>query len=250
MFNPAKAKKARKGFSLVELVIAILIIAVLVAAVFAGGSIIIRNSQISRTESDLHNFSIAMETVLNENPYVANIKADGTYDYPQYIATLGADNAITKEGKLVTALNKLLAEDYKLKTDKVAVTDSHQYRVMNPGEASTGYVILESKKTDAWGNPYFVVLDYTDKHDGVSEFYITVVSAGPDGQTTIGTTNTDYNKDDVICVAQYSDGSVASGIYNKADANLWELIGNYAYAGNANGAGSTATTVFNVTKVA
>ena len=68
-----KKRFARKGFSLVELVVVILIIAILAVAVFAGGSAVIKKSQVSRTTSDLHNFSVAAESTLNENPSVANI---------------------------------------------------------------------------------------------------------------------------------------------------------------------------------
>lgn len=68
MKNMFKTRKQRKGFSLVELVVVILIIAILAVAVFAGGSAVIKKSQVSRTTSDLHNFSVAVEAVLNENP--------------------------------------------------------------------------------------------------------------------------------------------------------------------------------------
>ena len=66
-------KNHRKGFSLVELVVVILIIAILAVAVFAGGSAVIKKSQVSRTTSDLHNFSVAVESTLNETPAVANM---------------------------------------------------------------------------------------------------------------------------------------------------------------------------------
>ena len=55
MKNMFKTRKQRKGFSLVELVVVILIIAILAVAVFAGGSAVIKKSQVSRTTSDLHN---------------------------------------------------------------------------------------------------------------------------------------------------------------------------------------------------
>lgn len=81
MKNMFKTRKQRKGFSLVELVVVILIIAILAVAVFAGGSAVIKKSQVSRTTSDLHNFSVAVEAVLNENPGVANISTDSAANH-------------------------------------------------------------------------------------------------------------------------------------------------------------------------
>ena len=221
MFKPVKAKKARKGFSLVELVIAILIIAVLVAAVFAGGSIIIRNSQISRTTSDLHNFSIAAETLLNENPMVANVDQS---------------NWDTEMPKIVAKLNSLLAEDYRVETAAaadIAAADGNQITGV-AGTADLGYVILKSAKTDAWGNNYFVLLDYADRNEvGISDFYVTVISAGPNAKTTLTEAYNDKtNQDDVILVAQYSDGSVSSVIYNQADTTVNALVDGLKYTGN------------------
>ena len=78
----SKKRNARKGFSLVELVVVILIIAILAVAVFAGGSAVIKKSQVSRTTSDLHNFSVAVEAVLNENP--------GSTGYPRSLSLITA----------------------------------------------------------------------------------------------------------------------------------------------------------------
>lgn len=98
MKNMFKARKQRKGFSLVELVVVILIIAILAVAVFAGGSAVIKKSQVSRTTSDLHNFSVAVEAFLNENPSVAN-----TGSYKDMNAK-----------KVLETMNAGLAEDYRL----------------------------------------------------------------------------------------------------------------------------------------
>ena len=93
-----KTRKQRKGFSLVELVVVILIIAILAVAVFAGGSAVIKKSQVSRTTSDLHNFSVAVEAFLNETPSVANMSS-----YKDM-----------SDKKVLDSLNAGLAEDYKL----------------------------------------------------------------------------------------------------------------------------------------
>ena len=174
--------KNRKAFSLVELVIVILIIAVLAVAVFAGGSKTIRKSQVSRAVSDLHNFSIAVETVLNENPNVANITATTDYDD-------------TTNDAVVTALNKLLAADYQL-------TSGHANANTTNITETTGTkgVVFESAKTDPWGNHYYVIFDSQDLHGAK--------------HGAIGT-------DDIFMLAQYTDGDVTSTTYDmSAVANL------------------------------
>ena len=197
--------KNRKAFSLVELVVVILIIAVLAVAVFAGGSKTIRKSQVSRTVSDLHNFSIAAETVLNENPYVANISTASDYN---------AWDGAAASSKIVNALNNLLAEDYKL--EPAATTTN----ITNSLSDSTTAFAYQSKKTDAWGNHYFVIFDLQDLHGTRnSDFYITVISAGPDAKTAIGGTLGANGADDIFMLAQYTDGDVASATYDMSSAS-------------------------------
>lgn len=76
-------------------------------------------------------------------------------------------------------------------------------------------MILKSAKTDAWGNNYYVVFDYGERHDkGQSDFYVTVVSAGPNAQTTVGGT---IESDDLFLLTQYSDGDVSAVTYNCAE---------------------------------
>lgn len=210
-------KKARKGFSLVELVIAILIIAVLVAAVFAGGSIIIRNSQVSRTTSDLHNFSIAMETWMNQNPTLSNVlKTDME----------GTQFKYDEAGSMVNEFNRLLSDDYKIARE-LALPGAEIIKGEAPATASSTdttklpqYVsvkaglesrVFESKKTDAWGNPYYIVFDCEERNDGQSEFYVYVISAGPNATTEVDGV---INNDDVFVLAQYTNGDVVSAIYD------------------------------------
>ena len=198
MKNFLAKSKQRKGFSLVELVVVILIIAILAVAVFAGGSAAIKKSQVSRTTSDLHNFSIAIESAMNETPKVANMNTEADFDpiINAVKANLPADYAITR-----------LADDStgNLVTKKSA------------DDKSGLYAIYQSAKTDAWDNPYYVIFDATERHNaGISEFYITVVSAGPNAQTTITDVTTDkgIEADDIFLLVQYTDGDVSAVTYN------------------------------------
>jgi prepilin-type N-terminal cleavage/methylation domain-containing protein len=200
--------KKRKGFSLVELVVVILIIAILAVAVFAGGSAAIKKAQVSRTTSDLHNFSVAIEAAINETPSVANMDTEANFD------------------PIISAVNSNLSADYQLErltVDSTGNLVTHQ-SVLSPANdaAKTGnYVIYKSAKTDAWDNPYYVIFDATERHNkGISEFYITVVSAGPNAQTTIastantGTDGKGIEADDIFLLVQYTDGDVSSVTYN------------------------------------
>jgi prepilin-type N-terminal cleavage/methylation domain-containing protein len=201
-----KRHNARKGFSLVELVVVILIIAILAVAVFAGGSAVIKRSQVSRTTSDLHNFSVAIESALNETPSVANMSKESEFT------------------AIINAVNSNLSTDYQLTrleadvSGNITTAQSVVNATRTDDSVLTGtYAIYVSAKTDAWDNPYYVIFDATERHAaGISEFYITVVSAGPNAQTTITsvTTGTGIEADDVFLLVQYTDGDVAAVTYN------------------------------------
>ena len=196
-------KNHRKGFSLVELVVVILIIAILAVAVFAGGSAVIKKSQVSRTTSDLHNFSVAVESTLNETPAVAN---------------MGSYKDMTA-GKMLEKLNANLAEDYQLEL----LTAEEAGNITSTKGVPTDtdpYFIAKSKKTDAWDNAYYVIFDTQDRNGlGKSDFFITVISAGPDAKTAldgvIGAPNGD-KADDIFLLVQYTDGDVSAVTYNTA----------------------------------
>ena len=223
-------KNHRKGFSLVELVVVILIIAILAVAVFAGGSAVIKKSQISRAESDLHNFSVAVESFMNENPKVANVTGQGS-------------NGQLTFAQIVTKLNANLAEDYQIVNDadtanslKLEKTDANKIgQVLTTSSAvadsngnitlmtaddtvSTNVAVYQTIKEDPWGNPYFVIIDSNERHGTFnSDFYIYVVTAGPDAKTDLAGTiggATAKKADDVFLLVQYEDGDVSAVTYD------------------------------------
>lgn len=178
-----------------ELVVVILIIAILAVAVFSGGSSVIKKANIARVKSDLYNFTIPVEQFLCSTPSVANDTTTANFSTPS--------------SKYVQALNKILPADYQLSS--ISASDLNGNVTANVASTS---VAFKSKKTDAWGTPYFVVFDYEDRHsDHSSDFYITVVSAGPDSQIEIGGTIGD---DDIFTLCQFSNGEVTSKTYNAA----------------------------------
>lgn len=224
-----KTRKQRKGFSLVELVVVILIIAILAVAVFAGGSAVIKKSQVSRTTSDLHNFSVAVEAFLNETPSVANMSS-----YKDM-----------SDKKVLDSLNAGLAEDYKLSLLTGAETGGNITTTNGAPSDTDKYFIAKSAKTDAWDNPYYVVFDATDRNsNGKSDFFITVISAGPDAKTdvdgVIGGSNTlaSGKADDVFLLVQYTDGDVTAVTYNCA-SDAEKIVTNQLDASNKKVAATT-----------
>lgn len=224
-----KTRKQRKGFSLVELVVVILIIAILAVAVFAGGSAVIKKSQVSRTTSDLHNFSVAVEAFLNETPSVANMSS-----YKDM-----------SDKKVLDSLNAGLAEDYKLSLLTGAETGENITTTSGAPSDTDKYFIAKSAKTDAWDNPYYVVFDTVDRNgSGKSDFFITVISAGPDAKTAvdgaIGGSNTlaSGKADDVFLLVQYTDGDVTAVTYNCA-SDAEKIVTNQLDASNKKVAATT-----------
>lgn len=221
-----KNRKSRKGFSLVELVVVILIIAILAVAVFAGGSAVIKKSQVSRTVSDLHNFSVAVESTLNSNPKVAHLKTNAD----------GID-------KIMDALNENLQEDYKF-TKLSAAQASGNITWTGASGTDEAYLLAQSAKTDAWGNPYYLVMDTSDRNsEGKSDFFVEVISAGPDAKTAvdgaIGGVNAS-KADDIFLLTQYTDGDVTAVTYDltKSSTKIGE---NNIAKGTAQYTGTDAT---------
>ena len=197
-----KKSKVRSGFSLIELVIVILVIAVLALAIFAGGSVVVKKSQVSRTVSDLHNFSIAVESTLNENPSVANID--------------DADTGAADMKGILAKLNANLPADYVFKGgEEDASLTNTTVGNLTINRTNTNCLVYKSDKKDAWDNPYYLILDAQDTNAANSEFYITIVSAGPDAKTVVGGTIDD---DDIFLVGHYLNGDVSAITYNEAES--------------------------------
>ena len=208
MFQVKNIRTRRRGFGFVETVICIVIAIILGASVFAGGSYVVKKSQNNRTSSDLYNFSIALETFLNETSKVANCAS--TADFAGYLKDI----------------NEILPTEYQIGTTAITtVAESGGNITINSVvSATTPHVaVYESAKTDAWGNHYYVILDFSERHGANnSDFYITVVSAGADARTDLaGKIGGDSaQSDDIFLLVQYTNGEVSSFTYTTPDSTL------------------------------
>lgn len=224
--------KKRKGFSLVELVVVILIIAILAVAVFAGGSAVIKNAQISRTTSDLHNFSVAVESTLNQNPSVANVNnADGLATIAAALAANLPEDyqwVLNDTNGPVTNAQGVVAAAVSTGNMQVAVTDHS--------------LVYKSAKKDAWDNNYYVILDYAERNGNTnSDFFITVVSAGPNARTTV---NGAIESDDIFLLGQYTNGNVSAATYNLNDGKT-KMLNSAGAALTAKAQGTAGGAMYN-----
>lgn len=201
-----RARKTRRGFSLVELIVVILIIAILAAAAFVAGASGLNKANVSQTTSNLHNFSVAVEAYMNSNPGLANI-ATGTGETAPDIEAI------------IKSLNNDLDPTYAITTDKL-VTGGN----MKASVSDTVHFAYASAKTDAWKNPFYIIFDAAERTGADnSDYFITIISAGADAKLDLD----NIGKDDIFVLVQYTNGSVSSITYDMKSADFGAGITSY-----------------------
>lgn len=189
-----KHSRRTSGFSMVELVIVILIIAVLAVAVFVGGSAAIEKSRDKRVTSDFKNFEVGIEECLYSNQQFQNG------------ATL---STLSAQQDAVLELNPYLAANYAFDINTLAPSAGD---ICN---SDTSLYAFPSKKLDPWGNPYYFVADSQPRNENMTETYITVFSAGANGKADIGGT---VDGDDQFLLVQFVNGEVLTKTYKIKEA--------------------------------
>lgn len=196
--------RPRKGFALIELVIGILITAVLSGSAIAGGSNVIKQSRITRVKSDLRNFQIAAEATLVANPSAVSI----------------TNNNVSQNATLFDIVNEFdmyLGTDYKLISyEPLDSIDAGTVKIIADTKNTGKYAVFESKKTDAWGMPYYILFDSSERHIGTADFTITVACAGPNSMANIGG---EVDQDDLVLVVESCNNQVSSEVFNISKAS-------------------------------
>ncbi|MEG2262795.1 MAG: type II secretion system protein [Acinetobacter sp.] len=196
MNKPTKANK--KGFTMIELIGAMIIIAVLTVAGITAVTTAINNSRMTAAQEDLAGFRTVVETFLMENP--------------QYAKGVGGANA-KNATDIFTDLNANYLEG-EMKVSSAA----------NMTQATADTYLATLNRRDPWGTPYQLHINLADLNaDGTaavdSVLRIMVVSAGKNTTTTgqapaetavaAKAMTTDGN-DDLAVLTQYANGAVAS----------------------------------------
>lgn len=196
-FRDARKQKSRRGISLVEMVVVIFIIAILATAVIGGTTIAAKKAKKTRAEADFTAFQLASESVLANHQNVANIATLTNKEKLEYV--MGLLNKELAFGSHLTAVSDTIPAGGILK-----LSDTYD---------DTDYVICESEMKDPWKHPYYVIIDRQDRifDDGSAEFYITTVSAGPNGVLNLDGA---IDEDDLFLLTSFVRGKVFSETFD------------------------------------
>ena len=198
-----KAVKVNKrGFTMIELIGAMVIIAILTVAGITAIATAISNSRMSATQTDLSGFQSPIEQFLLENPQMAK------------------QNDTTVIAK---ALNEYLEGEMQFK-DVTALDGGVSTNSTTAPSAST-IDKWQTKRTDAWDQPFRIYINPMN-HTGTTgpnnaqdtELRIFVVSNGKN--TTTGAKNNNLDgDDDMFLMVQMVNGQVSHGMYGMRDGD-------------------------------
>lgn len=182
-----------KGFTIIQIVIAMLIFAILTSIAFLGASIYITQSNETKVKSDLSALEVAL------------------HDY------MLSDAAACVGGKLtLNGANRYLTQENAVKASDL----SGEVTADESKNDCTGVSTL----LDPWGHEYrILILNDRDRKTGDNEYgakgknraFIYAYTAGKDGKAG----EEDTRQDDAVLCVQYSDGEVYSKIYLPSDGS-------------------------------
>lgn len=135
-------RKARKGFSLIELLIAIVVLAILGAITLVAGSSAQKRARITSAMTVFDNYKAAFDTAVMDHPGLVNDRLDNWVWKDESVspAVERPYNTVQAYKRLVGLMNKSLSDELKF----VPSADGRYY---------------ESVGTDPWGGKY-VLLEY------------------------------------------------------------------------------------------
>lgn len=235
-----EAKKKRRGMSLAETLITIIIMALVGAGTFAFATSGVTKAQNSTAQSDLRNFMSAMQQTLVAHPDIVRFQPDNVDDHK------------------TVAINKIV--DYVNET-----VDSQWQFTPVQGAVSSGLIATSALK-DPWDTPYGLYVFFNNNTDkfytgpnGVAldtsnnVVYICVTSAGknasgmqagisganldPEGKiiSSSGSIYVTDGIDDRGIIIRILDGDMASVMFGFENTGLGTLKDTYWVLGAANG---------------
>lgn len=184
-----RMKTERRGFTMIELIGAMVILAILTVAGISAVATAISNSRMSATQSDLAGFQSPIEQFLLENPQMAK------------------ETDITK---IATKLNTYLEGEMQFSS--------------TPDAANT-IANWQTKRLDPWDEPYRIYICPTNhaattgpNNAQDTELRIFVVSNGKNSTTGAKNQNLDGD-DDMFLMVQLVNGQVSHGMYGMRDGD-------------------------------
>ena len=191
--SPPCINVKHKGFTVLQIVVAMVIFAILTGIAFLGANIYINQSNETRVKSDLTTFEVAL------HDYMLN------------------DAAACASGKLtLSGINLYLTQENAVKESDL----SNEVTADASKNDRTGI----SNLLDPWGHEYrILILNDRDRKTGDNEYgaqgknraFIYAYTAGKDGRGG----EEDTKQDDAVLCVQYSDGEVYSKIYLPSDGS-------------------------------
>lgn len=218
-FMKRMANKQRKGFTLVELVVVILIIAILAAAIFLGGATVIKQAREAQVKSDLRNMATYVQDMLYENPQLQYHQDFYDGEFFTYDAN---DKKFSGESNVAggtgdgAEIDKGTAED----SSNVVIDDMTVLTLLNTDYMTDDFQI--GTVVDAWDNPYLWSYDQIrSEQTGDASSCIIVISS-------LGVNTIDESSDgakDVASVTANTATADAAHVADQFDADMLAKAG-------------------------
>ncbi len=184
----------KRGFTMIELIGAMIIIAILTVAGITAIATAISNSRMSATQTDLSGFQSPIEQFMLENPQMAKEK---------------------DVSKIAAKLDEYLEGEMQFKT------------VPTETDAATATIeAWQTKRNDAWDEPFRIYIDPANhsatqgKDDSKdTELRIFVISNGKNSMTGANNNKDVDGDDDMFLMVQLVNGQVSHGMYGMRDGD-------------------------------
>ncbi len=215
-----KGKLNKVGFTMLELIGAMIIIAILTIGGIIAITSAINNSRMSALQSDLAGFRAPIEQFLLENPQYA--KTATTYNNPEVLTALneylegemkidlthsGTETEVTAGGGTIAKISAITPTTV-VATNRMDPWKTRYKIYVNPDNLTT-----EQAGKANWGKKAAAGVEKQD-----SELRIFIVSNAKN--TTTGTANNTLDGiDDSFLMVEYVNGRVSHGYYNLKDGN-------------------------------